>query len=451
MKKTENRGWLAGVATRLVGDHEVLVLEHRVLNAITFLACLVTIVSTGANIVLGNPIVMTVLTLITLVITAVLYLFSRNARRWQPLTAPAIIAFLLIVAVTWLTQAGTLGGGGYYFFLVVIAAIVLNRRALVLIAATVVGLLFVEMFWSSLIVPYPLPKQRFPDVAVSWAMCLTISAVMVYVIYGEYHRERKHVAVLLKQVTAEKEHALDTTREKQQLLSMVSNDIANALAVADYSAALIKRKNRNGEPLDTALLDQLQFATGNISEIIHSVRLMEAVKQGRVALSLDPVRLKDVIGKSLRLFSEQLASHHIALSLPSDAQQAIEVLAEPRMLTNHVLNHLLSNAIKFSRAGAAVTIDIYERDNMVGISVKDTGIGIPEEMLPHLFNPLVKTSRPGLNGEPGTGFGLMTVKNFVELFGGDIEVHSIAESSDSEEHGTVITVYLKKSESVGEG
>lgn len=122
----------------------------------------------------------------------------------------------------------------------------------------------------------------------------------------------------------------------------------------------------------------------------------------------------------------------------------IEVLAEPMILSNHVLNNLISNAIKFSYNDSSIIIDVSDCGETVGIAVRDSGIGIPESMMPHLFDPLVKTTRPGLDDEPGTGFGLMAVRSFVELFGGSVEVQSIPETVSETDHGTVVTVCLRK-------
>ena len=104
MKKTEQRGRFARTAARLFGDPLTESLEHRVLNAMTFLACLAAVVSTGANLLLGMPTLMTVSTLVILVIGVVLYLLSRKAARWQPLTTPSIVIFVLLLAITWTTQ-----------------------------------------------------------------------------------------------------------------------------------------------------------------------------------------------------------------------------------------------------------------------------------------------------------------------------------------------------------
>jgi signal transduction histidine kinase len=83
----------------------------------------------------------------------------------------------------------------------------------------------------------------------------------------------------------------------------------------------------------------------------------------------------------------------------------------------------------------------------VSIAVKDTGMGIPKAMMDDLFRFNAKTSRPGTLDETGTGLGLPVVKKFVELYGGRIEIASRAAEEDADDHGTTVTVFLKRAPS----
>ncbi|MCX6309977.1 MAG: HAMP domain-containing sensor histidine kinase, partial [Bacteroidia bacterium] len=90
-----------------------------------------------------------------------------------------------------------------------------------------------------------------------------------------------------------------------------------------------------------------------------------------------------------------------------------------------ILRNLISNAIKFTREGGAITISSELLNSERIISVSDNGIGISPEVLPHLFDDLHMHSINGTANEKGTGFGLLLCKKFVEQHGGKIWAESV--------------------------
>jgi signal transduction histidine kinase len=130
--------------------------------------------------------------------------------------------------------------------------------------------------------------------------------------------------------------------------------------------------------------------------------------------------------------------------LPPVSDQTVAALAEPKVIGNHVLNNLLSNAIKFSYPDSTIEVNVDNRESEVVISVTDHGVGIPQDLIKRLFDPFSRTTRRGTNGEPGTGFGMLTVKSFVDMFGGRIEVSSKTIDDSPTDHGTTVSVILRK-------
>ena len=95
-----------------------------------------------------------------------------------------------------------------------------------------------------------------------------------------------------------------------------------------------------------------------------------------------------------------------------------------------VINNLISNAIKFTPENGIIEVDIQDQGNSVQITVKDNGIGIPEELQPYLYDKFTKARRPGLNGEDTVGLGMSIIKTLVELHGGSIN-HKSKENEGS--------------------
>jgi two-component system phosphate regulon sensor histidine kinase PhoR len=101
-----------------------------------------------------------------------------------------------------------------------------------------------------------------------------------------------------------------------------------------------------------------------------------------------------------------------------------------------VVVNLVSNAIIYSRPGSEVHIGTAHDENSVIVTVKDAGIGIDGEDLPHIFERFYRSVRARQHEERGTGLGLAIVKEMIDLHGGQIEVESVVEA------GTTFTVRL---------
>ncbi|WP_268760464.1 sensor histidine kinase [Gottschalkia purinilytica] len=89
-----------------------------------------------------------------------------------------------------------------------------------------------------------------------------------------------------------------------------------------------------------------------------------------------------------------------------------------------VMLNLLSNAIKFTSSGGKIYVSVYDKENKVEISVKDTGIGIPEDMIDNILNPFIQVDPSLRKSVEGNGLGLTLVKSIVELHDGNILVQS---------------------------
>lgn len=127
-----------------------------------------------------------------------------------------------------------------------------------------------------------------------------------------------------------------------------------------------------------------------------------------------------------------------------DQNQFIE--ADESTLAYSVFPNLLTNALKFSKDGE--TIKIYTEENLdtneIFLFISDNGIGMNENLCNKIFNPHQVTTRIGLNGETGTGFGLPLVKKFLDLINSKIEVSSKEEKTFPDDHGSTFKISFTK-------
>jgi signal transduction histidine kinase len=91
---------------------------------------------------------------------------------------------------------------------------------------------------------------------------------------------------------------------------------------------------------------------------------------------------------------------------------------------NRVLDNLISNALKFSKEHDKLDVTLEKENNWGLIKVRDYGLGIPKDILPHIFERFTKAGRSGLKGETSTGLGLSIARQIIEKHGGKIEVAS---------------------------
>jgi signal transduction histidine kinase len=128
------------------------------------------------------------------------------------------------------------------------------------------------------------------------------------------------------------------------------------------------------------------------------------------------------ITKICKLYQAQSEQKNINIYLKGP--QDITVYADMDMLGTMIRN-LISNALKFTSDGGSVTLSAKQQDNQFFIKIEDTGIGIPEEILPNLFRIDKKTTTTGTLDETGSGLGLPLCKDLVEKHDGTIQVSSI--------------------------
>ena len=220
--------------------------------------------------------------------------------------------------------------------------------------------------------------------------------------------------------------------EMREMLHVLCHDLAspfaNVLGVlqvlednpegfAEYSE-LLKKSARNG------------------TEVIDLVRQMRAVEEK--PLELRPINLLHAVEESLLLLQQRFDSKELSVNKAIDA--AIEVQAEKTSLINSVLNNILTNAVKFSFQGGTIEISATATASGATLSFKDSGIGMPAALLADLFDISKATSRPGTDGEKGTGFGMPLIRKFMHTYGGEIKVESREKKQSPAEHGKTVVL-----------
>ncbi|MCI5224314.1 MAG: hybrid sensor histidine kinase/response regulator [Candidatus Electrothrix sp. AR4] len=224
-------------------------------------------------------------------------------------------------------------------------------------------------------------------------------------------------------------------RQKQaymELVHILCHDLANPVgAMREFCKLAL-----SGDVDFQYALDISRKMADQSLDIINLVRRMGRLDEK--GIQLEPVNLLMAINTSLKTLQTQIAKKQIKIAVNISA--SVNVWAESDSLSSSVLNNILTNAIKFSNDHSAVDIDCEEKDGKIFVTLKDNGVGMPEKIKEKLFQVNAQTSRPGLNGEKGTGFGMPLVKKFMLHYGGAISVESNDISDSTEQHGTIVTL-----------
>jgi signal transduction histidine kinase len=153
------------------------------------------------------------------------------------------------------------------------------------------------------------------------------------------------------------------------------------------------------------------------------------------------VCLTEVV-QNIKLSLENKAkSVNVGLVIENKLPHGTKVFADKVALTHNVLANFVSNAIKFTPKGKNVVISLWQEETTVKIAVQDRGIGIPPSLLEKIFDTNAKSSRAGVHGEKGTGFGMPVAKFMLERFGGSLHISSRTKEQHHEQ-GTTVTVSL---------
>jgi len=228
----------------------------------------------------------------------------------------------------------------------------------------------------------------------------------------------------------------DQSNKRKQLLHVLCHDLANPLSSINILLDMVEEQ----EEFDESLLKFLKVSAVNSSEIITQIRELVVADHAVDKKQCVKVPLTSLIEESQLILSHRFKEKKVQLSVDIDPNISICVI--PTIFISSILNNLFTNAIKFSYINSQIACRAIKVQNTIKLSIKDTGIGMPADILDSIFDMSKPTSRPGTEGEKGTGFGMPLIKRYVEAFGGEINVFSFEESSTTCDSGTTVVITL---------
>jgi len=216
----------------------------------------------------------------------------------------------------------------------------------------------------------------------------------------------------------------ELNREKDQLLRAVNHDIKSPLnGIVSSANYLMNVWEGDKNELDK-ILSMIDLSGRKLINYTSEL-VTNAMKQGESKLILDEVEIRDLAKDLIDIYKPLANAKGINISTHFSTPGTFQLDSEKFKL---IISNLMSNALKFCRDGDNITLDMKisgTDDKELHIHLSDTGIGIPSEFLPTIFNKEKEQQRQGTQGEISTGLGLPIVKKYVDLHSGSIRVESI--------------------------
>ncbi len=170
-----------------------------------------------------------------------------------------------------------------------------------------------------------------------------------------------------------------------------------------------------------ALAQTVLTEAQRLNELSTSFLNLARLESGRSEFRLEPCDAAALLRECAEITRPSAAEREISLEL--DAPEGLPALTADRDKIKQVLLNLLSNAVKYNRSGGVIRCRVWQADDKIGFSVQDSGLGIPSDLAPRLFEKFFRAN-PNDPATPGTGLGLYITKKIIENHGGQIEVES---------------------------
>ena len=241
-----------------------------------------------------------------------------------------------------------------------------------------------------------------------------------YIAFERDISERKQAEDELRKA---KEYAEDMSRLKSTFLANMSHELRTPLVgILGYAELLIDLLD---EPESFEMAERILNSGNRLMETLNSVLDLSRIEANKVDINLTPVNVIDIVKNRINLFKIAAAKKGLELNFHYE-DNILYALLDAKVL-EQIINNLINNAIKYTENGS-VTVNVrlnHTDDNqMVQISVKDTGIGIPESSQKTIFQEFRQVSEGFNRHFEGTGLGLTITKKFVDLLKGTISLSS---------------------------
>jgi PAS domain S-box-containing protein len=226
---------------------------------------------------------------------------------------------------------------------------------------------------------------------------------------------------LERQTKDQAEQLSDLHRRKDEFLAMLSHELRNPLAPI-LNAVHLLQLQKNENPLQQQARAIIERQVTQLTRLVDDLMEVSRITTGRVQLRHDRVVVSGIVERAVETTRPVMDQrrHELTVSLPP---LPIWLNADAARLEQVVVN-LLTNAAKFTDEGGHIRLTVQQEGDECVLQLRDTGVGIAPELLPHIFDLFTQAERSLDRSQGGLGIGLALVRRLVEMHQGKVEVYS---------------------------
>jgi PAS domain S-box-containing protein len=213
----------------------------------------------------------------------------------------------------------------------------------------------------------------------------------------------------------------DLHRRKDEFLAMLGHELRNPLAPITNAVQLLRLK-KNQDKTQNQACTIIERQVGQLTRLVDDLLEVSRITTGKIHLQQERIALNGIVERAVETTRPMMDQrrHELTVSL---SPQPIWLYADAARLEQVVVN-LLTNAAKYTADGGHISIAVQQEGTEAALRVRDAGVGIAPELLPHIFDLFTQAERSLDRSQGGLGIGLSLVQKLVEMHGGRVEVYS---------------------------
>lgn len=243
-------------------------------------------------------------------------------------------------------------------------------------------------------------------------------------------RERQYqISRHLDDLSKARDELAEAARRKDQFLAMLGHELRNPLAPIRNALHLLGSDAALPED-DRGLCEMMTRQVDHMVRLVDDLIDVSRISRGTIALRREQVDLASILSNAVELSRPliEVGRHRVELDVPSEP---LPIDADPVRIAQ-VFGNLLNNAAKYAEPGGRIHITAARESETVRVAIRDEGIGIEPEMLPHVFELFTQGRREAHRAHDGLGIGLTLVRNLVEMHKGEVSAASEGRGCGSE-------------------
>jgi PAS domain S-box-containing protein len=236
--------------------------------------------------------------------------------------------------------------------------------------------------------------------------------------------DRRYFTGVVRDITERKaaEEALqEADRRKDEFLAALAHELRNPLAPVRNALHLLQQAGNDGTAVEQAR-GVMERQVAQLARLVDDLLDVSRIARGKLELRRQRVELAVVVGNAVeasRPLIDQMG-HELTVTLPPEP---VYLDIDPVRVTQ-VLSNLLNNAAKYTDRGGRIGLSAERQGSDAVVAVRDTGVGIPADKLPHVFEMFTQVEGSSARAQGGLGLGLTLVKRLTEMHGGSVEARS---------------------------